>query len=190
MRPAPSSSSSAADSSSVTAGGVWLIASAYSITRRSSGVNTDASRQRGTSRDLRLVEPVVVRHEVVEVEARSCSRCRRPPPCPRTTRGSRRARPTSRSCGRCPSTSLHHGGVVPEHADRVRHLADHPAGGELHHRTEQAGDLGRGDAGVAGHDVLQCGRATDLVPLTWRHRPARGCDIRVRTDAAAHAVPR
>src|SRR5215211_6747026 len=47
---APSSSSSRAASSSVTVGGVWLIASAYSITSRSSGVKTSDSRHRGTSR--------------------------------------------------------------------------------------------------------------------------------------------
>ncbi len=46
---APSCSSSRADSSSVTRGGVSVIASAYSITSRSSGVNTADSRQRGTS---------------------------------------------------------------------------------------------------------------------------------------------
>ena len=49
---APSCSSSRSDISSVTAGGVWVIASAYSITSRSSGVNTLDSRHRGTSRAL------------------------------------------------------------------------------------------------------------------------------------------
>ena len=44
----PSCSSSRADSSSVTVGGVFVIASAYSSTSRSSGVNTSDSRQRGT----------------------------------------------------------------------------------------------------------------------------------------------
>src|SRR5690606_5147051 len=44
---APSCSSRRADSSSVTSGGVALIASAYSSTSRSSGVNTVDSRQRG-----------------------------------------------------------------------------------------------------------------------------------------------
>src|SRR5215216_2556784 len=47
---APSASSSRADKSSVTVGGVWLIASAYAMTSRSSGVNTSDSRHRGTSR--------------------------------------------------------------------------------------------------------------------------------------------
>ena len=46
-----------ADSSSVTVGGVWVIASAYSITSRSSGVNTSDSRHRGTSRAFVHVEP-------------------------------------------------------------------------------------------------------------------------------------
>src|SRR5215203_4329446 len=46
----PSCSSSRAASSSVTVGGVWLIASAYAITSRSSGVKTSDSRHRGTSR--------------------------------------------------------------------------------------------------------------------------------------------
>ena len=41
-------SSRRADSSSVTVGGVVVIASAYSITSRSRGVNTSDSRQRGT----------------------------------------------------------------------------------------------------------------------------------------------
>ena len=54
---APSSSSSAADISSVTVSGVWHIASAYSITRRSSGVNTVDSRHRGTSRALASSSP-------------------------------------------------------------------------------------------------------------------------------------
>ncbi|WP_456115282.1 hypothetical protein [Streptomyces beihaiensis] len=44
----PSRSSRLACSSSVTVGGVSVIASAYSITYRSSGVKTSASRQRGT----------------------------------------------------------------------------------------------------------------------------------------------
>ena len=57
MSAAPSSSSSAADISSVTVSGVWHIASAYSITRRSSGVNTAASRHRGTSRALTSSRP-------------------------------------------------------------------------------------------------------------------------------------
>src|SRR5262249_16655413 len=46
---APSFLSSRADSSSVTLGGVSLIASEYSMTSRSSGVNTVDSRHRGTS---------------------------------------------------------------------------------------------------------------------------------------------
>ena len=54
---APRSSSSAADISSVTAGGVWQTASAYSITRRSSGVNTVDTRQRGTSRAFSTARP-------------------------------------------------------------------------------------------------------------------------------------
>ena len=45
---APSWSSSRADISSVTRGGVSLIASAYSITSRSSDVNAGDSRHRGT----------------------------------------------------------------------------------------------------------------------------------------------
>ena len=45
---APSWSSNRSDISSVTAGGVWVIASAYSSTSRSSAVNTSDSRQRGT----------------------------------------------------------------------------------------------------------------------------------------------
>src|SRR5690606_9337046 len=49
---APSWSSSRADNSSVTAGGVCDIASAYAITSRSSGVKTSDSRHRGTSRAL------------------------------------------------------------------------------------------------------------------------------------------
>ena len=49
---APSWSSSPAESSSVTVGGVTDIASAYSITSRSSGVKTSDSRHRGTSRAL------------------------------------------------------------------------------------------------------------------------------------------
>ena len=44
----PSRSSRLADSSSVTVGGVSVMASAYSSTSRSSGVNTSDSRQRGT----------------------------------------------------------------------------------------------------------------------------------------------
>jgi hypothetical protein len=48
----PRSVSSAADISSVTVGGVWLIASAYSITLRSKGVKAPDSRHRGTSRAL------------------------------------------------------------------------------------------------------------------------------------------
>jgi hypothetical protein len=47
---APSWSSSRADNSSVTAGGVCDIASTYSITSRSSVVKTSDSRHRGTSR--------------------------------------------------------------------------------------------------------------------------------------------
>ena len=54
---APSSSSSAADISSVTVGGVWLIASAYSITLRSRGVKASDSRHRGTSRALASSSP-------------------------------------------------------------------------------------------------------------------------------------
>jgi hypothetical protein len=49
---APSWSSSRADNSSVTVGGVSDIASAYSMTSRSSGVKTLDSRHRGTSRAL------------------------------------------------------------------------------------------------------------------------------------------
>ena len=48
----PSAASSRADSSSVTVGGVCVIASAYSSTSRSSGVKTSDSRHRGTSRAL------------------------------------------------------------------------------------------------------------------------------------------
>src|SRR5580704_8673296 len=44
----PSRSSRPADSSSVTVGGVFVMASAYSSTSRSSRVNTSDSRQRGT----------------------------------------------------------------------------------------------------------------------------------------------
>src|SRR3977135_4238186 len=44
----PSRSSSRADSSSVTVGGVFVMASAYPSTSRSSAVNTSDSRQRGT----------------------------------------------------------------------------------------------------------------------------------------------
>ena len=132
----PSSSSSASDSSSVTAGGVWLMSSAYSITRRSSGVKTDASRQRGTSRDLRLVELVVVRHEVVEVEAEAAADVRG-----RGHGGIRRevavellpALDLAADAHRV----LHHGLVVPQHADRLGDLADHLAGGELHDRAVQ-----------------------------------------------------
>ena len=54
---APRSSSSAAEISLVTAGGVWLIASAYSITRRSPGVKASDSRHRGTSRALVASRP-------------------------------------------------------------------------------------------------------------------------------------
>src|SRR3954454_2480362 len=45
---APSWASSRSDSWSVTRGGVSVMASAYSITSRSSGVNTDDSRHLGT----------------------------------------------------------------------------------------------------------------------------------------------
>jgi hypothetical protein len=54
---APSASSSAADISSLTVGGVLLIASAYSIALRSKGVNASESRQRGTSRALPSSRP-------------------------------------------------------------------------------------------------------------------------------------
>jgi hypothetical protein len=54
---APRSSSSAADISSVTVGGVWLIASAYSISLRSKLVKASDSRQRGTSRALASSRP-------------------------------------------------------------------------------------------------------------------------------------
>jgi len=47
---APSWPSNRPDSSSVTVGCVSVIASAYSNTSRSSGVNTSDSRHRGTSR--------------------------------------------------------------------------------------------------------------------------------------------
>src|SRR5262249_23589278 len=56
---APSSSSSAADISSVTVGGVWLIASAYSITFRSNGVKAPDFRHRGTSRALAASSPLL-----------------------------------------------------------------------------------------------------------------------------------
>src|SRR5690606_1901187 len=46
----PSCSSNRADRSSVTAGGVWLIDSAYSMTSRSNGVKTSDRRHGGTSR--------------------------------------------------------------------------------------------------------------------------------------------
>ena len=45
--------------SSVTATGVWHIASAYSITRRSTGVNTGESRHRGTSRAFASSSPLL-----------------------------------------------------------------------------------------------------------------------------------
>ncbi len=48
----PSRSSRSADSSSVTVGGVFVMASAYSSTSRSSGVNTSDFRQPGTWRAL------------------------------------------------------------------------------------------------------------------------------------------
>src|SRR5262245_16963500 len=54
---APRSTRSAADISSVTVGGVWLIASAYSITLRSNGVNAPDFRHRGTSRALASSRP-------------------------------------------------------------------------------------------------------------------------------------
>lgn len=44
----PTRSSRPAYSSSVTVGGVFVMASAYSITSRSSGVKSSDSRQRGT----------------------------------------------------------------------------------------------------------------------------------------------
>src|SRR5580658_878049 len=53
----PSAFSSPADSSSVTAGGVSVIASAYSMTSRSSGVKTSDSRHLGTSRALATSSP-------------------------------------------------------------------------------------------------------------------------------------
>ena len=53
----PSAASSLADSSSVTVGGVCVIASAYSMTSRSSGVKTSDSRHRGTSRALVTSSP-------------------------------------------------------------------------------------------------------------------------------------
>lgn len=53
----PRASSNSADISSVTAGGVWHIASAYAKTLRSTGVNTSLSRQRGTSRALASSSP-------------------------------------------------------------------------------------------------------------------------------------
>lgn len=65
---APSCLSSSADISSVTRGGVSLIASAYSITSRSNGVNIDDSPQRGTSLALNFVEPFVVGLEVAKVQ--------------------------------------------------------------------------------------------------------------------------
>src|SRR6476660_8332448 len=58
----PSCPSRLSTISSVTVGGVWLIASAYAMTSRSSGVKTSDSRPRD-------VEAVVLGHEVVEVEA-------------------------------------------------------------------------------------------------------------------------
>jgi hypothetical protein len=54
---APRSSSSASTIASVTATGVWLMASAYSMARRSPSVNTSDSRQRGISRALRSSRP-------------------------------------------------------------------------------------------------------------------------------------
>jgi len=54
---APSRSSSRADNSSVTVSGVCDIASAYSMTSRSSGVKTSDSRHRGTSRALLSSSP-------------------------------------------------------------------------------------------------------------------------------------
>ena len=57
MAGAPSCSSSRANSSSVTRGGVSLIASAYSMTSRSSEVNTADSRHRGTSLALASSSP-------------------------------------------------------------------------------------------------------------------------------------
>ena len=57
MAGAPSWPSRRADRSSVTRGGVSLIASAYSRTSRSSGVNTGDSRHRGTSLALASSSP-------------------------------------------------------------------------------------------------------------------------------------
>src|ERR1700722_536106 len=54
---APSALSSRADNSSVTVGGVCVIASAYSMTSRSSAVKTSDTRQRGTSRALLTSSP-------------------------------------------------------------------------------------------------------------------------------------
>ena len=57
--PGPSAFSNVADSSSVTDGGVCVIASAYSMTSRSRGVKTSETRQRGTSRALATSSPAL-----------------------------------------------------------------------------------------------------------------------------------
>ena len=57
MAGAPSLSSNRPNSSSVTRGGVSVIASAYSMTSRSSDVNTSDSRHRGTSLALASSSP-------------------------------------------------------------------------------------------------------------------------------------
>ncbi len=132
----PSRLSRLADSSSVTVGGVFVMASAYSSTSRSSGVNSSDSRQRGTWLAFCHVQVLVLRLEVVDVEAPTAANLRRD--------GHVRERLEARG-GRMPRAHLRpelqaglgNLGRVPQHLDGLGHgteLLDHAVaelGGEL-----------------------------------------------------------
>jgi len=99
--------------------------------------------------------------------AKSCSRPGWPPPCGRTTSGSRRAGPASVPCG-WGEAEVQHLPVVPRHLNRLGHGAEHLAGHPLDHRAVDAGQLGLQNPGTDA----SCGH----LPSACRHRPGIGCD--------------
>ena len=138
---------------------------------------------------LRLVESVVVRHEVVQVEAEAASD--RGGACHvRERRQVRIEGIPFLGLAADRHQALEDRRVVPHHAHRLRYLPDHLARRHLHQSAEQAGDLCRGNAGRAGHDSSKVAR-TGFVPSTWRHRPGAGRDIPVifGTKATVESVP-
>ncbi len=147
---APSASSSRAESSSVTVGGVW---------RHRLGVLHDVALQRREGvrllpprhlAGLGLVESLVVRLEVPQVEAERAA----DQGCHRHVGVGLQVLVALVPLGGLlaeAEAELEHRPIVPHHSEGVGHYAEHLPAEPLQYGAVDAGDLGLGNPGVAGH---------------------------------------